>query len=77
MRQRLSLGIALLGSPEILVLDEPFNGMDPVAIDAFKRLLQSMARKGISIIISSHHLTELDGLVDTIALLPSWPIACT
>ena len=69
MRQRLSLGIALLGSPEILVLDEPFNGMDPVAIDAFKRLLQSMARKGISIIISSHHLTELDGLVDTIALL--------
>ena len=69
MRQRLSLGIALLGSPEILVLDEPFNGMDPVAIDAFKRLLQSMARKGISIIISSHHLTELGGLVDTIALL--------
>ena len=69
MRQRLSLGIALLGTPRVLVLDEPFNGMDPVAIDAFKRLLRSLANKGISIIVSSHHLAELDHLVDTIALL--------
>ena len=69
MRQRLSLGIALLGTPSVLVLDEPFNGMDPVAIDAFKRLLRSLAKKGISIIISSHHLAELDHLIDTIALL--------
>ena len=69
MRQRLSLGVALLGKPEILALDEPFNGMDPVAIDAFKRLLRSLASKGISILISSHHLTELDHIVDTIALL--------
>ena len=69
MRQRLSLGVALLGSPRVLVLDEPFNGMDPVAIDAFKRLLQSLAGKGISIIVSSHHLAELDHLVDSIALL--------
>lgn len=69
MRQRLSLGVALLGTPRVLVLDEPFNGMDPVAIDAFKRLLRSLANKGISIIVSSHHLAELDHLVDTIALL--------
>jgi len=69
MRQRLSLGIALLGSPSVLVLDEPFNGMDPVAIDAFKRLLRSLAKNGISIIISSHHLAELDHLIDSIALL--------
>ena len=69
MRQRLSLGIALLGTPDVLVLDEPFNGMDPVAIDAFKRLLQSLARKGIAIVISSHHLFELDQLIDTLALL--------
>ena len=69
MRQRLSLAVALLGTPEILVLDEPFNGMDPVATDAFKRLLRSLADKGISIIISSHHLIELDLLADTIALL--------
>ena len=69
MRQRLSLGIALLGTPDVLVLDEPFNGMDPVAIDAFKRLLQSLARKGITIVISSHHLFELDQLIDTLALL--------
>lgn len=69
MRQRLSLGVALLGTPSVLVLDEPFNGMDPVAIDAFKRLLRSLAMKGISIVISSHHLAELDHLVDTIALL--------
>ena len=69
MRQRLSLGIALLGTPDVLVLDEPFNGMDPVAIDAFKRLLQSLAQKGIAIVISSHHLFELDQLIDTLALL--------
>ena len=58
-----------MGTPRVLVLDEPFNGMDPVAIDAFKRLLRSLANKGISIIVSSHHLAELDHLVDTIALL--------
>ncbi|MAW22500.1 MAG: hypothetical protein CMA16_03520 [Euryarchaeota archaeon] len=69
MRQRLSLAVALLGTPEILVLDEPFNGMDPVAIEAFKRLLRSLADKGISIMISSHHLSELDNLIDKIALL--------
>lgn len=69
MRQRLSLGVALLGTPRVLVLDEPFNGMDPVAIDAFKRLLRTLANKGISIIVSSHHLAELDHLIDTIALL--------
>lgn len=69
MRQRLSLGVALLGTPRVLILDEPFNGMDPVAIDAFKRLLRSLANTGISIVVSSHHLAELDHLVDTIALL--------
>lgn len=69
MRQRLSLGIALLGTPSILVLDEPFNGMDPVATDAFKRLLRSLSNKGIAVVISSHHLSELDHIVDTIALL--------
>lgn len=69
MRQRLSLGIALLGTPDVLVLDEPFNGMDPVAIEAFKRLLQSLARKGIAVVVSSHHLFELDQLIDTLALL--------
>ena len=69
MRQRLSLAVALLGTPKVLVLDEPFNGMDPVAIDAFKRLLRTLANNGIAVVISSHHLSELDHLVDTIALL--------
>jgi ABC-2 type transport system ATP-binding protein len=69
MRQRLSLAVALLGTPKVLVLDEPFNGMDPVAIDAFKRLLRTLANNGIAVVISSHHLSELDHLVDSIALL--------
>ena len=43
--------------------------MDPVAIDAFKRLLRTLANNGIAVVISSHHLSELDHLVDTIALL--------
>jgi ABC-type multidrug transport system ATPase subunit len=69
MRQRLTLATALLGSPQILLLDEPFNGLDPVAIRAFEKLLGELAMKGVSIIISSHRVAGMVHLVDRLALL--------
>lgn len=69
MRQRLTLATALLGSPKILLLDEPFNGLDPVAIRAFEKLLNELAMKGVSIIISSHRVAGMVHIVDRLALL--------
>ena len=69
MRQRLSIAAALLGSPKVLLLDEPFNGLDPVAAEAFAALVRRLAGKGVSIVISSHMVTQLEGLIDRIALL--------
>ena len=69
MRQRLSLASALLGNPEVLILDEPLNGLDPVAQVAFQGLLRQLADKGHTILISSHMLAELDRFVDRIIVL--------
>ena len=69
MRQRLSLGVALIGSPEILLLDEPFNGLDPIASASFQNMLKKLASKGVTIIISSHLVYDLRTLVDRIAIM--------
>ena len=69
MRQRLSLACALMGNPEIIVMDEPLNGLDPLAQRAFSNLMNQLSEKGISIIISSHQVADLETLVDRIALL--------
>ncbi|MBO95192.1 MAG: hypothetical protein CMA80_01135 [Euryarchaeota archaeon] len=69
MRQRLSIAAALLGSPKVLLLDEPFNGLDPVAAQAFASLVRTLASKGVSVVISSHMVAQLEGLIDRIALL--------
>lgn len=69
MRQRLSLACALLGEPKILVLDEPLNGLDPIAQRAFCTMLKRIAEKGVSVIISSHQVAGMTDLVDRIALL--------
>lgn len=68
-RQRLGLALALLGSPALLLLDEPFNGLDPEAMREFSRGLREMQAAGRTIMVSSHLFGPLDGLCDQIVVL--------
>ena len=69
MRQRIRLAQALLHEPELLILDEPFNGLDPEARLTLIALLRSLAEKGTRILVSSHILGEIAQLTDRILLL--------
>jgi ABC-2 type transport system ATP-binding protein len=64
MRQRLGIAAALLGDPPVLVLDEPFNGMDPEGIVWMRGFLRSLAAQGRSVLVSSHLMGELEGTAD-------------
>jgi ABC-2 type transport system ATP-binding protein len=67
--QRLALARALIHSPEILILDEPANGLDPAGIIEIRGLLRNLADAGTTIFMSSHILAEVDQLVDRIGIL--------
>ncbi|MEV8515367.1 ATP-binding cassette domain-containing protein [Dactylosporangium sp. NPDC051484] len=69
MRQRLAVATALLGNPRVLVLDEPANGLDPEGIVWLRRLLDGHARRGGTVFISSHQLTEMTHLVDDVVII--------
>jgi ABC-2 type transport system ATP-binding protein len=60
MRQRLGLAAAMLGDPPVLILDEPFNGMDPEGIVWMRGLLRSLAAEGRAVLVSSHLMSELE-----------------
>jgi ABC-2 type transport system ATP-binding protein len=69
MRQRLGLAAALLGDPEVLVLDEPANGLDPQGIRWLRDFLRSLAAEGRTILISSHVLSEVGQTVDEVVII--------
>jgi ABC-2 type transport system ATP-binding protein len=71
MRQRAKLAQALLHQPELLVLDEPMNGLDPLGRKEMAQVLNELAAAGTSILISSHILAELESLCENILML-SW-----
>jgi ABC-2 type transport system ATP-binding protein len=69
MRQRLSLAAALLGDPDVLVLDEPLNGLDPEGIRWMRDLLRRLAAEGRTILVSSHLLAEVANTVDDVVVI--------
>jgi ABC-2 type transport system ATP-binding protein len=69
MKQRLALATALIGDPQILVLDEPANGLDPEGISWLRTFLQSFARTGRTVLISSHLLAEIEQTVDQVVII--------
>lgn len=69
MRQRLGFAQALLGRPEILFLDEPTTGLDPEGIREFYRMLQALQADGITVVLTSHNLAEIQERVDRLALM--------
>lgn len=69
MKQRLAIGAALLGNPEVLVFDEPTNGLDPVGISEIRNLIKDLSAKGKTIIMASHLLDEVDKVCTDVAIL--------
>lgn len=69
MRQRLGLGLALLGDPEVVVLDEPANGLDPMGIRWMRTLLRDFASEGRTVLLSSHLLTEMQTVCDDVVVV--------
>jgi ABC-2 type transport system ATP-binding protein len=69
MRQRLGLAAALLGNPELLILDEPANGLDPAGVHWLRTFLQTFAAQGRTVLISSHLLAEVAQTVDQVLII--------
>lgn len=69
MKQRLGIAIALLNNPKLLILDEPTNGLDPFGIQELRNLISSFPKQGITVILSSHILSEVSQVVDKIAII--------
>jgi ABC-2 type transport system ATP-binding protein len=75
MRQRLGIAAALLPCPALLILDEPTNGLDPAGIQEIRQLLRDLREHGITILMSSHLLAEVEQIADWIILLNQGKVA--
>lgn len=71
MKQRLAIGRAISHSPQILILDEPINGLDPMGIRQIRNLFLSLAKDGMTLLISSHILSEIEHIADVVGVLTS------
>jgi ABC-2 type transport system ATP-binding protein len=69
MRQRLGIAAALLGDPPALMLDEPFNGMDPEGIVWMRGFLRSLAKRGRTVLVSSHLMSEVQDIADHVIIV--------
>lgn len=69
MKQRLGIALALLSSPKLLILDEPTNGLDPIGIQELRELICSFPAHGITVILSSHILSEVEQIADHIGII--------
>ena len=69
MKQRLGIAIALLNHPRLLILDEPTNGLDPLGIQELRDLIKSFPEQGITVILSSHILAEVEQIADHIGII--------
>jgi len=69
MKQRLGIAMSLLHKPELLILDEPTNGMDPAGMYEIRNLLSSLSDQGVTVFISSHLLHEIEQICDRVAVL--------
>ncbi|MCA1295281.1 lantibiotic protection ABC transporter ATP-binding protein [Paenibacillus sp. alder61] len=75
MKQRLGIAIALLNHPKLLILDEPTNGLDPIGIQEQRELIRSFPERGITVILSSHILSEVEQIADDIAIMAGGVLA--
>jgi ABC-2 type transport system ATP-binding protein len=75
MRQRLGIAAALLRSPRLLILDEPTTGLDPAGMRDMRELVRDLAARGITVLLSSHLLVEVDELCNRVAIVRSGSIA--
>lgn len=71
MKQRLGIALALLADPELLILDEPTNGLDPIGIQELRKLICDFPKQGITVILSSHILSEVVQIADYIGIIAS------
>ena len=69
MKQRLGIAMALLGNPKLLILDEPTNGLDPIGIEELRELIRSFPKQGITVVLSSHILSEVQLIADHVGII--------
>ena len=69
MKQRLGIALALLARPRLLVLDEPTNGLDPIGIEELRDLIRAFAAEDITVLVSSHILSEVQQMADRIGII--------
>jgi ABC-2 type transport system ATP-binding protein len=75
MRQRLGVAASLLREPRLLVLDEPANGLDPAGIRDMRALVKRLAERGLTVLLSSHHMDEVEEICDNVTIMSRGSVA--